>query len=129
MLGTALLLGALALAGCSTAQDLVGIERAGYQNDGTYVLTNQEENLGCRQLQERSQSLQEQMQALPGQAMEQMQALPNTVSRAWKRLVGAPGDGVPAIEQYNEVKAESIALNQTAARKGCPPLTTASIKR
>lgn len=127
--GIGLALCAIAMAGCSTMNDLAGVERPGYQSDGTYVLSNQEQELGCRELQERSLSLQEQIQALPAQAVEQMQALPNTVSRAWKRLVGAPGDGVPAMEQYNEAKAEQAALNQTLARKGCPQLTTASIKR
>ena len=120
---------ATALAGCTAAQDLAGIERPGYQDNGTYVLSNQEAVMNCRQLQERSLSLQEQMQALPREALEQMQQVPNTVSRAWKRLVGDPGDGVPAVEKYNEAKAESAALNETLARKGCSPVTTASIPR
>jgi hypothetical protein len=47
---------------------------------------------------------------------------------AWKRLVGAPGGGVPAIDEYNEAHAEVDAVNRTMTRKGCNPMTTASVK-
>ena len=74
--------------------------------------------------------LQEQMNALSLQAMQQMQQIPTTMASAWKRLVGAPGDGVPAIEQYNEAHAETVALQGEMTRKGCgDQSTTASITR
>lgn len=114
------------LAGCSTPE-LANLPRTGLQDDGTYLLSEQEQGLGCRDLQERSLGLQEQMQALSVQALEQMQQLPGTAAAAWKRLVGAP-EGVPAIAEYNEARAQSAALNQTMTRKGCD-ITTASIKR
>jgi hypothetical protein len=111
-------------------QDLAGISRPGYQKDGTYVLTSNEEGMGCRALKERSQGLQEQMQALSERAVQEMQQVPQTIANAWDRLVGSPGKGVPAVAQYNEARAESAALHATLARKGCSGTdTTASIKR
>lgn len=120
---------ALALAGCSSLQDMAGLPRAGYQHDGSYVISAQEQGLGCRALQERSLGLQEQMRALSIRALEQMQQVPNTIAAAWGRLLGSPGDGVPAIAKYNEARAESAALNATLTQKGCAPAETASIRR
>ncbi len=118
----------VALAGCSTTQDLAGIPHPGYQQNGSYVLSDQQQGLGCSALQERSLSLQEQMQKLSKSALEQMQQLPDTAVAAWGRLFGAPGDGVPAITEYKAAQAESAALDATMVRKGCP-IETASIKR
>src|SRR5262245_13252252 len=89
--GRTALLGALALSvgGCSTMADLSGTPRPGYQKDGTYVLSSNEQSLGCRELQERQAGLQEQLQALPAKAVQQMQELPQTVAGAWRRLVGS----------------------------------------
>jgi hypothetical protein len=36
---------------------------------------------------------------------------------------------VPAIEEYNEARAESAAVNATIAQKGCASNDTASIRR
>ncbi len=119
---------AAALAGCSTMQGLSGAPHPGYQQKGDYVLSDQEQGLGCRALQERSLSLQEQMQKLSKSALEQMQQLPSTVVSAWGRLFGAPGDGVPAIAEYKQAEAESAALDAKMASKGCP-IETASIRR
>jgi hypothetical protein len=110
-------------------QDLAGIERPGYQKDGTFVLTSQEQGEGCRALQEREQGLQAQMRQLSERAVQEMQQVPNTIASAWARLVGSPGDGVPAVSEYNQARAESAAVNATLARKGCTPTDTASIKR
>ena len=117
------------LTACSTMGDLAGIERPGYQTNGTYVLSAQEQGQGCRALQERSQGLQQQMQALSERAVHEMQQVPQTIANAWSRLVGDPGDGVPAVAEYNEARAESAALNSTLAQKGCSGTDTASIKR
>lgn len=120
---------AVMLAGCSTMTDLSGAPRPGYQKDGTYVLTAQEQGLGCRDLQARQVGLQEQLAALPAKAVKQMQELPTTVADAWGRLVGSPDKGVPALAEYNEAKAESAAVNASLQRKGCgPAVETASIK-
>src|SRR5690242_8241866 len=89
-----------ALAACSMAQELAGISHPGYQPDGRYVLSDQQQGLGCSALRERSLSLQEQMHKLSKSALEQMQKLPDTVVSAWGRMFGEPGDGVPAIVEY-----------------------------
>jgi hypothetical protein len=127
----AALLGALAISagGCSTMNELSGAPRPGYQKDGTYVLSAQEQVLDCRALQARQVGLQEQLTALPAKAVKQMQELPTTVADAWGRLVGSPDKGVPALAEYNEAKAESAAVNESLQRKGCgPSVETASIK-
>jgi hypothetical protein len=119
----------LALPGCSTMSDLAGVPRPGYQDDGSYVLSAQDESLGCRALHERSQGLQAQMQTLSERAVQEMQQVPSTIKSAWGRLFGAPGEGVPAVAEYNEARAEEAALNATLARKGCSSVETAAIKR
>jgi hypothetical protein len=127
----AALLGVLTIAagGCSTMTDLSGAPRPGYQKDGTYVLSAQEQNLDCRALQARQVGLQEQLTTLPEKAVQQMRELPTTVANAWGRLVGSPDQGVPALAEYNEAKAESAAVNASLQRKGCgPAVETASIK-
>lgn len=121
---------ALTLSACASVQDLAGIERPGFQKDGSYVMSVQEQELGCRALEERSKGLQEQMQELSQRAVAQMQQVPQTVANAWGRLFGSPGEGVPAVAEYNQARAESTALHATLVRKGCNNgLNTASIKR
>ena len=117
------------LGGCASAPEIGGGQRVGYQPDGKYVLSAQEQTLGCRQLQERSLGLREQMQSLSTRAVEQMQQVPSTVAAAWGRLVGSPGDGVPAVAEYNEARAESAAVEASLAQKGCAPMDTASLRR
>jgi hypothetical protein len=132
-LGTLIPICALActLSACASMQDLSGISRPGYQKDGSYVLTSQEQQQGCRALEERSRGLQEQMQELSQRAVHEMQQVPSTVASAWGRLFGDPGEGVPAVAAYNEARAESAALNATLTRNGCngSGIDTASIKR
>lgn len=120
---------AVNVAGCATVADLGGVPRPGYQKDGTYVLSSEEQTLGCRELQERQTGLQEQLQQLPSKAVQQMQELPKTVVDAWGRLVGSEDQGVPALAQYNEAKAEAVAVNDSLQRKGCgSSVETAAIK-
>jgi hypothetical protein len=122
-------LGTLAawLGGCSMSQDLLNAPHYGYQADGSYVLSQQEEGAGCRELQDRTLGLQERMQQLSVQAVDQMQQLPGTVVAGWQRLVGAPGDGVPAIAEYKQAHAQSEAVGRAMVRKGCNGTTTASV--
>jgi hypothetical protein len=117
-------------AGCSTVSGFGDAPQPGYQKDGSYVLSSQEQIAGCRELQERKVSVQQQLEALPAQAVQQMQQLPTTVANAWGRLVGTPDQGVPALAEYNEAKAEAAALNESMSRKGCsaPSVETAAIK-
>ena len=121
---------ASAVAGCSTVAGLGDLPRPGYQKDGSYVLSAQEQTAGCRELQERKVGVQQQLEELPAQAIQQMQQLPTTVANAWGRLVGTADKGVPALAEYNEAKAEAAALNESMSRKGCgPSVETAAIKR
>jgi hypothetical protein len=69
------------------------------------------------------------MQSLSTRAVEEMQQLPSTVAAAWGRLVGSPGDGVPAVAEYNEARAETAAVEASLAQKGCAPIDTASLRR
>ena len=117
-------------AGCSTVSGFGDAPRPGYQQNGSYVLSSQEQIAGCRELQGRKVSVQQQLEALPAQAVQQMQQLPKTVANAWGRLVGTPDQGVPALAEYNEAKAEAAALNESMSRKGCsgPSVETAAIK-
>jgi hypothetical protein len=125
------LIGALVLmlAGCSTIQDMSGIPHPGYQKDGSYVLTSEEQGLGCRELQERSLGLQHQLTSLSEEAVKQMQELPTTIVSAWGRLVGSADTAVPAVAEYNEARAESAALNASLSHKGCDTVETAAIQR
>jgi hypothetical protein len=121
---------ALTMAGCSMSQDLLGAPHSGIQKDGSYLMSAQEQGMACRDLQERSAGLQQHMQTLSVQAVEQMQQVPGTVVSGWQRLVGNPGEGVPAIAEYKEAQAETVALNRTITSKGCnsgAPATTASL--
>ena len=110
---------ATSLAGCSTVAGLSGAPRAGYQGNGTYVLSAEQQNLGCRDLLERKSGLQTQLEQLPAAALAQMQQLPTTVANTWGRLVGTEDKGVPALAQYNEAKAEAVAVDQSIRSKGC----------
>lgn len=120
---------AMTVGGCSTISGFGDIPRPGYQKDGSYVLNAEQQGLGCRELQERQLGLQQQLEALSARAVKEMQELPQTVASAWARLVGSPDQGVPAIAEYNEAKAESAALNASLSRKGCSSVETAAIKR
>jgi hypothetical protein len=117
------------MAGCSMSQDLLGAPHSGIQKDGSYLMSEQEQGMGCRALQDRAAGLQQHMQTLSVQAVEQMQQVPGTVVSGWQRLVGNPGDGVPAIAEYKDAQAETVALNRTISSKGCNsggPSTTTS---
>ena len=127
--GVAVSLLSVLAGGCSTVQSLSGAPRPGFQQDGSYVLSDEQQRLGCRELQERSLGLQEQLQALPTRAVNEMQELPKTVAGVWNRLTGASDQGVPALAAYNEAKAESAALNESLHRKGCSSVETATINR
>jgi hypothetical protein len=119
---------ALAVGGCSTVSGLSGAPRPGYQGDGSYVMSSEEQSRGCGELQERQLGLQQQLQELPAKAVKEMQELPSTVVNAWGRLVGSSDQGVPALAEYNEAKAESAAVSENLSRKGCSSVETAAIK-
>lgn len=110
---------ALVVAGCSTMQDVVGAHRTGYQDDGTYVLSEQDKKLGCRQLEEKSDSLITQLQALPVRAVQEIQNAPSNIAALFGRAFGGGGDGLKAVDEYDRSHAEAVALNAELAKKGC----------
>ena len=116
---TGVLLLALAAAGCSTFQDFASVEHTGYQSNGTYVLSSQDKGLGCGHLQERSDGLIEQMQALPALAAQEIKNAPSNIAALFNRAFGENGDGLKAINDYDRSHAEATALNVQLADKGC----------
>lgn len=113
------LLAALAAGGCSTFQDFAGVQHAGYQNDGTYVLSAQDKDLGCGHLQERSDGLIAQMQALPARAVQELQDAPKSLAAMFSRTFGGGGNGLKAVDAYDRTHAEAVALNAYLDEKGC----------
>jgi hypothetical protein len=69
----------------------------------------------------RSVALKDQMDALAGQALEVMQWEPQTLSSSLNRLLGFPGAEAPEIADFNELRAESLAIDSARAQKGCVP--------
>ena len=87
----------------------------------TYALSVKEAGLDCQHLQERSVALKDQMDALAGQALEVMQWEPQTLSSSLNRLLGIPGAEAPEIADFNELRAESLAIDTARAQNGCVP--------
>ncbi|WP_334146461.1 hypothetical protein [Hyphomicrobium sp.] len=112
--------GALALiGGCASVQDIAGVPRAGYQANGAYVVSTEEEKLACRQIEERLEILSRQMQVLPQQAALERESEPQTVGSALGRMFGGPDDGLKATQEFQRAQAESDALKALLARKKC----------
>ena len=117
------------LAGCSTVQDLAGVPRSGYQDDGTYRLSDQDQQLGCRALEQRSSGLQGHLADLSREAVVQTQKLPDTLVSAWGRIVNSPELASPAVAEYNEARAQKAAVDASLSAKGCASIETAGIAR
>jgi hypothetical protein len=100
-------------------QDFAGIPRAGFQPDGTYVVSAEEEQLPCRQIKDRLDLLSVQLKALPARAAVEESSQPATVGSALGRMFGGPGDGLKATADFQRATAESDALNQLLMRKQC----------
>jgi hypothetical protein len=107
------------LGGCASFQDFAGIPRAGYQANGTYVVSAEEERLACRQIDERLEALSRQLQTLPQQAELERKSQPLTVGSALGRMFGGPDDGLKATQDYQRAQAESDALKALKFRKQC----------
>lgn len=116
----ALASGALSvLAGCASVQDMAGIPRTGYQSDGTYVVSAEDEKLACRQIVDRLAFLDRQLEAFPEQAALERQSNPRTVGSALGRMFGGSDEGLKATKEYQRAKAESDALAALKVRKQC----------
>jgi len=108
-----------ALGGCATVQDFAGIPRAGYQANGTYVISEEEEKMACRQIKERLDILSSEIKALPQMAAYEQDSTPQTVGSALGRIFGQPGDGLKATSDFKRATAESDALNALLIKKKC----------
>lgn len=63
--------------GCGSFYDTVGVPRSGYQSDGTYVVTSEEEGLACRQIAGRVSYLNGQIKKFPVAAEAEEKKLPS----------------------------------------------------
>jgi hypothetical protein len=95
------------------------VPRAGYQPTGTYVLSAEDQRLDCRRLRERSESLLDQLKALPMRAAEEIKEAPATVALFVGRVMGDSKSGVAAVAEFDQGRAEAAALNEARAQKGC----------
>lgn len=109
----------LALGGCASFMDFSGIPRAGYQANGTYVVSEEEEKLACRQIEERVEILSRRLQTLPQEAELERQREPSTVGSALGRMFGGPDDGLKATKDFQRAQAESDALKMLMLKKQC----------
>lgn len=109
----------VALGGCASVQDFAGVPRAGYQANGTYVVSNDEEKLACRQIKDRLEILSRDLQTLPQQAASERENRPATLGSALGRMFGGPDDGLKATAQFQRAQAESDALKGLLAKKQC----------
>lgn len=107
------------LGGCAALQDAAGVPRSGYQQDGTYVVSAEEEKLACRQIRDRLNTLNGVIQAAPEKAALEEQARPRTVGSALGRMFGGPGAGLKTTTEVQRANAESDALTHLFARKQC----------
>jgi hypothetical protein len=108
-----------ALSGCASMMDAAGVPRAGYINDGRYVLNEDEAKMPCRQIKERLDVLEGQLKAYPQTAAVEQQDKPATVGLAIGRVFGGPSDGLQATDQYKRAVAESDALSTLYMNKKC----------
>lgn len=107
------------LGGCASVMDITGTPRAGFQANGTYVVSPEEEKLACRQVKDRLELLSRQMQVLPQEAALERENTPVTVGSALGRVFGGPDGGLKATSQYQRAQAESDALKALLAKKQC----------
>lgn len=109
----------MAAAGCASVKDMAGLPRTGHQKDGTYLVSEDEEKLACRQIRDRLEVLSRQLKVLPQKAAIEEKSRPMTVTAAFGRMFGQPGDGLKATSEYQRASAETDALNALLVKKQC----------
>lgn len=109
----------VAAGGCASVQDFAGVPRTGHQKDGTYIVSEEDEKLACRQIHDRLEMLSRQLKMLPQQAAIEERSRPMTVTAAFGRMFGEPGAGLTATTEYQKASAESDALNALLVKKKC----------
>jgi len=100
-------------------QDMAGVPRTGHQKDGTYIVSEEDEHLACRQIRDRLEVLSRQLKMLPQKAAIEQKSRPMTVTAAFGRMFGEPGDGLTATTEYQKASAETDALNMLLVKKQC----------
>jgi hypothetical protein len=105
--------------GCASVQDMAGVPRTGHQKDGTYIVSEEDEKLACRQIHDRLETLSRQLKMLPQKAAIEQKSRPMTVTAAFGRMFGEPGDGLTATTEYQKASAETDALNALLVKKNC----------
>ena len=111
---SALVWGALALAGC--ASSIVGL-----QSDGTYILERNERTFSCDTLRKNFTDRVEVLKLLPEKAKAEREEAPQTAASLISRWMSGPSKGLVAIEQYDRERAHAQALQRTLSEKNCPP--------
>jgi hypothetical protein len=109
----------MAAGGCASVQDMAGVPRTGHQKDGTYIVSEEDEKLACRQIHDRLETLSRQLKMLPQKAAIEQKSRPMTVTAAFGRMFGEPGDGLTATTEYQKASAETDALNALLVKKNC----------
>lgn len=105
--------------GCASVYGLNGVERAGHQSDGTYIVTVEEEGLACRQIRERLDALDSEIAAFPERAAQEEKSRPRTLGAAFGRMFGGPSGGLKSVENHKKATAQRKGLADLYARKDC----------
>ena len=105
--------------GCAAVHDMAGGPRNCHQKDCTYIATAEDEGLACRQIRDRLEVLSRQLKMLPQKAAIEEKSRPSTVTAAFGRVFGQPGDGLSATGEYQKASAETDALNALLVKKQC----------
>lgn len=107
--------GSLALAGCASS----GL---GFQQDGRYLLDRSEQGMDCPELYRVIWGRTQVMKTLPDKAAKEKKQVSATASQWFGRWFGAPGKGIPSIEEYDRERVRVYALHRAMQEKKCMTL-------
>lgn len=110
---------AMLAGGCSTVSDIVGLEHAGVQPDGSYKLTEAEQASDCRGLVERIEINLAAMEKLQTRIPVEQEALPGTMVAVFEQISGSPDGGSKSARLYRESEVRARTLNETLRGKDC----------
>jgi hypothetical protein len=119
-LGACLLVVTAGLAGgCSTVSNLAGLDHAGYQPNGGYVLLASEQQLDCRRLSDEFELGLKDLQQTRSQIASERNAVPTTLVSVYGRMFGGANGGLKSAMRYDQMESRVRALNQRLAAKRC----------
>ena len=119
-LGACLLVVSAGLVGaCSTVSNLAGLDHAGYQPNGGYVLLASEQQLDCRRLSDELELGLKDLQLTRSQIASERNSVPTTLVSAYRRMFGGANGGLKSAKRYDQTESRVRALNQRLAAKGC----------